>query len=80
MPIRCLLDIQPLTPDRFEEIDYRVVGHAFASQNRLGRLCEEAVYQRDLRARLVADGFRAYVSRNALQRSTLSSAKHILSI
>ncbi len=37
-------------------MDYRVMGHAFASQNELGRLCEEGVYQRDLQARLLADG------------------------
>jgi len=57
MPISCALDIRPLTPEAFQEVDYRVMGHAFASQNRLGRLCEEAVYQRDLQARLLADGF-----------------------
>ena len=34
--------------DEFEKIDYRVMGHAFACQNELGRLCEEDVYQRKL--------------------------------
>ena len=58
MPINCALDIGPLTPEKFQEMDYRVMGHAFASQNRLGRLCEEGAYQRDLQARLLADGFR----------------------
>ena len=58
MPINCPLDIRPLTPERFQELDYRVMGHAFSSHNRLGRLCEEDAYQRDLQARLLADGFR----------------------
>jgi len=58
MPITCPLKVRPLSPDEFQELDYRVMGHAFASQNELGRLCEEAVYQRDLQARLLADGFR----------------------
>jgi len=35
-----------------------VMGHAFASQNELGRLCEEGIYQSDLQARLLADGCR----------------------
>jgi GxxExxY protein len=48
-----------LTEEEFEERDYRIMGHAFASQNRLGRLCEEGVYQRDLQARLLADGFQS---------------------
>jgi len=57
MPISCPLDIRPLTAEEFGELDYRIMGHAFASQNLLGRLCDEQVYQRDLRARLLADGF-----------------------
>jgi GxxExxY protein len=35
------------------------MGHAFASQNTLGRLCEEDAYQRDVRARLLTDGFQS---------------------
>jgi hypothetical protein len=50
MPITCPLAIRPLEPDEFERIDYRVMGHAFACQNELGRLCEEGVYQRDFQA------------------------------
>lgn len=59
MTINSPLDVRPLTAEEFQEIDYRIMGHAFASQNRLGRLCEEAAYQRDLQARLLADGFRS---------------------
>lgn len=58
MPIECPLDVRPLTAAEFERVDYRVMGHAFASQNELGRLCEENAYQQDLQARLAADGFR----------------------
>ncbi len=59
MPITCPLQIRPLKPDDFESIDYRVMGHAFACQNELGRLCEEGVYQRDIQARLRADRFQS---------------------
>jgi GxxExxY protein len=58
MPIECPREIQPLTRVEFEAVDYRVMGHAYACQNELGRLCEESAYQRDLHARLMADGFR----------------------
>jgi GxxExxY protein len=57
VPITCQLDLRPLTSDEFQEVDYRVMGHAFASHNALGRLCDEGVYQRDVQARLLADGF-----------------------
>lgn len=59
MPLSCPLDVRPLTAEEFQEVDYRVMGHAFASQNMLGRLCEEQAYQRDLQARLLADGFQS---------------------
>ena len=58
MPITCPVIVRHLSPAEFDELDFRVMGHAFASQNELGRLCEEGVYQRDLQARLLADGFR----------------------
>ena len=59
MSVSCPFEPRPLTAEEFQELDYRVMGHAFASQNELGRLCEEDAYQRDLQARLLADGFRA---------------------
>lgn len=58
MPISCPLDVRCLSAEEFEQLDYRVMGHAYACQNELGRLCEEGIYQRDLQARLLADGFR----------------------
>jgi GxxExxY protein len=57
MPIHCPVSIRCLDADEFEALDYRVMGHTYASQNDLGRLCDESVYQADLRARLLADGF-----------------------
>jgi GxxExxY protein len=58
MPITCPLELRCLTEEEFNAVDYRVMGHAFASQNELGRLCEEEIYQHDLQARLLPDGFR----------------------
>lgn len=51
--------IECLTAPRFEEIDFLVMGHAYASQNELGRLCDESAYRGDLQARLAADGVQA---------------------
>lgn len=38
------------------------MGHAYASQNELGRLCDECAYQADLKARLLTDGFRSVLT------------------
>lgn len=57
MPIHCPIQIKCLDAAAFEALDYRVMGHAYASQNELGRLCDECAYQADLKARLLADGF-----------------------
>ena len=46
-----------LSSDEFEKLDYRVMGHAYASQNELGRLCDESVYEADMKARLLGEGF-----------------------
>ncbi|MBL8889042.1 MAG: GxxExxY protein [Planctomycetaceae bacterium] len=56
MPIEFTNVFRTLTNSEFESIDYRVMGCAFASQNELGRLCEERVYENDLAARLRAKG------------------------
>lgn len=58
MPIHCPLSVACLDSDAFAAVDYRVMGHAYASQNELGRLCDECAYEADLKARLLADGFR----------------------
>jgi GxxExxY protein len=59
MPIHCPIAIACLSAEEFEKIDFRVMGHAYASQNELGRLCDECAYEADLKARLLADGFRS---------------------
>src|SRR5216117_4146746 len=58
MPIHCPLSIRTLSADEFEQRDYRVMGHSYACQNQLGRLCDECVYEADLKARLLGEGFR----------------------
>lgn len=57
MPIHCPVQIRPLDAAAFESLDYRVMGHAYASQNELGRLCNECAYEADMKARLLADSF-----------------------
>jgi GxxExxY protein len=59
MPIHFPITIAALSADEFEKLDYRVMGHAYASQNELGRLCDECAYEADLKARLLADGFQS---------------------
>jgi GxxExxY protein len=59
MPIHCPVTLACLSADEFEKVDYRVMGHAYASQNELGRLCDECADEADLKARLLADGFRS---------------------
>jgi len=59
MPIHCPVTIACLSADEFEKVDYRVMEHAYASQNELGRLCDECAYEADLKARLLADGFQS---------------------
>jgi len=59
MPIYCPLDIRNLSNDEFKERDRLVMRCAFDSQNALGRLCEERVYEQDIVRRLRAMGFRS---------------------
>lgn len=56
MPIECHLSFQPMTDAEFADIDARVMACAYAAQNKLGRLCEERVYENDVAARLRAEG------------------------
>ena len=74
MPIHFPIALKSLTAEEFDKIDFRVMGHAFASQNCLGRLCEESAYQLDLEARLqgnagrsadFAEGVRAFQEKRA---------------
>ena len=57
MPIECRIKFPRLTEDEMREIDYRVMSHAFVTQNELGRLCDESVYESRFATRLSAAGF-----------------------
>jgi len=52
MPIECSVEIAKLTTNVLKELDNVVMGHAFDSQNCLGRLADELIYQSDLAHRL----------------------------
>ena len=52
LPIVLPFPIRNLTQREFDEVDAVVMRCAYASQNALGRLCEERVYENDLAARL----------------------------
>jgi len=76
MPIHCPIRIQPISDDEFHAIDKVVMACAYAAQNRLGRLCDEHVYENDVAARLRAAGFtdvhtqvRLTVSHRAFQKT-----------
>lgn len=56
MPIVHNLGVRFLSDREFHELDRLVMKCAYASQNAFGRLCEEAVYENDLAARLRAEG------------------------
>jgi GxxExxY protein len=58
MPILCDPPIVSLTRDEFFERDELVMRCAYASQNKLGRLCDEKVYENDMADRLRAAGMR----------------------
>lgn len=75
MPITCHASIRVLTLEDFKRLDHEVMRHAFASQNELGRLCEEAVYQADLAARLRANGFSETHTRMGVRVSHFDFAK-----
>ncbi len=56
MPIHCDLPIESISQAEFGELDYSVMSHAFESQNDIGRLAQEHIYQNDLRLRLLSAG------------------------
>ena len=56
MPIHCPITVRNLTKPEFDECDRIVMQCAYDSQNSLGRLCDERVYENDLATRLRAEG------------------------
>jgi GxxExxY protein len=61
MPTICPITFPRLSDDEMRPIDYQVMGHAFATHCKLGRLCDESVYQRELLSRLHSDGIEAAI-------------------
>jgi hypothetical protein len=56
VPITCSAQITPLDQEAFHDLDKKVMKHAFAVHNELGRFFDEDVYQTELVQRCVADG------------------------
>jgi GxxExxY protein len=56
MPVISPVCLRPISQEEFARTDHQVMRHAFDSQNDLGRLCDEVIYQNDLAARLEAAG------------------------
>ena len=61
MPIHCPIKLPRITDEDMRTLDYKVMEHAFASHNELGRLADENVYQQNLLHRLHAVGIRASI-------------------
>jgi GxxExxY protein len=57
MPIHCALALSPVSDTDFDSVDTLVMAASYAAHNRLGRLCDERIYENDVAARLRADGF-----------------------
>jgi GxxExxY protein len=57
MPIEFKFSVEAMTKDRFHEIDYKVMGHAFDIQNEYGRLFDESIYHSEVIQRCANDGF-----------------------
>ena len=62
MPVSFPFKIARLSRDEFVARDELVMRCAYASQNRLGRLCDERVYENDLAARLRAEGMKSVLT------------------
>jgi GxxExxY protein len=57
MPIESPMRFERVPDTVFDSIDRSVMDCAYAAQNKLGRLCDERVYENDVAARLRAQGF-----------------------
>lgn len=56
MPIECIFEVRPISKFRFHEIDYQVMRAVFDTQNELGRLYHESLYQSEVVAKCLASG------------------------
>lgn len=75
MPIHCSLEIGSISDAAFAELDRMVMGSAFASQNLLGRLCDERVYENDLAAGYGRKGSQSFTRNCQSKLRTRDSAK-----
>ncbi len=55
-PFLCPIPLKRQTRAEFDALSHQIMAHVFASQNELGRLCDEAVYRNDIALRLEAAG------------------------
>lgn len=69
MPIHAEIGLKVVSDAEFERIDSVVMACAYAAHNKLGRLCDERVYEADLAARLRAEGFSEVVTQVAVTAS-----------
>ena len=61
MPIHCEIKFPRIDDEEMRAIDYRVMGHVFATHNELGCLGDQSVYQRELLRRLRLDNIPALI-------------------
>ena len=57
LSVHCPIALDPVSDEEFESIDRVVMSASYSSQNHLGRLCNERVYENDVVARLRDAGF-----------------------
>ena len=55
-PLHCPIPLKRVTRKEFDALSREIMAHVFASQNELGRLCDEVVYQNDIAQRLKTAG------------------------
>lgn len=59
MPVVCPIDFPRINDDEMRSIDYKVMEHAFATHNELGRLADETIYHHRLLHCLQSHGIEA---------------------
>lgn len=57
MPIEHGVSFRRISQAEFMAMDFAVMQHVFAMQHDLGRFCDERIYQNELAARLIKNGF-----------------------
>jgi hypothetical protein len=73
MPIHCEIATSWVSDEEFDAIDGAVMRCAYASHNKLGRLCEERVYENDLSMRLRAEGWKDVQTQKGVRVSCCGS-------